>query len=230
MAVIPTSYIRAILGPREELLERIMRDSLLGHSLPPMQIDDNAARILQLLTLISRPQRVIEVGTFFGYSSIYIARGLPENGLLTTLEVNREVAELARQNLEKAGIGDHVEVVVGPAEDYLAQVEPESIDMIFIDADKRSYPKYLKLCFPLLTPGGILIADDAFLQGDFSHEAVDNSGGDTEISAVNTYNRAATRSPRLFSAFIGTNNGLLVSYKKQRMRPIEIDGKPKHEG
>lgn len=214
MTVMPTSYIRAVLGPRDELLEGILRNALLGHGLPPMQIDDNAARVLQLLTLICRPQRVIEVGTFFGYSSIHIARGLPEGGRLTTLEIDREVAELARRNLDIAGVGDRVEVVVGPARDYLTQVESESIDIIFIDADKRSYPDYLKLCFPLLARGGLLVADDAFVQGDFSHEAADHGDGSAEIKAIKAYNRAAVRSPRLFSAFIGTNNGLLVSYKR----------------
>jgi predicted O-methyltransferase YrrM len=214
MTTIPTNYIRTVLGPREELLEKILRDALLNHNLPPMQIDDNAARVLQLLTLICQPQQVIEVGTFFGYASIHIARGLPEGGRLTTLEINPEIAELARRNIASAHLGNCVEVVVGPAADYLAQVEPESIDMIFIDADKRSYPDYLKLCFPLLCPGGLLVADDAFSQGDFSREAGGHGDGSMEIRAINTYNLAAVRSPRLFSAFIGTNNGLLVSYKR----------------
>lgn len=213
MMAMPSNYIRAILGPREELLDTVLRDALINRGLPPMQVDDNAARVLQLLTLICRPQRVIEVGTFFGYSSIHIARGLPEGGRLTTLEIDYEVAELARTNLDRAGVGDRVEVVVGSAAEYLLHVEPETINMIFIDADKRSYPHYLKLCFPLLAPGGLLIADDAFSQGDFSREAIDQGEGNTEIKAINVYNRAAVRSPRLFSAFIGTKNGLLVSYK-----------------
>jgi predicted O-methyltransferase YrrM len=212
--MIPTGYIKTILGPREKLLDEIMKNALLGHELLPMQVDDNAARFLQLLTMIHQPQRVIEVGTFFGYSSIHIARGLPEGGRLTTLEIDSNLAELARRSLDTAGLSDRVDVVVGDAADYLAQVQPQNIDMIFIDADKRNYPKYLELCFPLLKRGGILVADDAFTHGNFSGEGHNGEDGSTEIKAINTYNRAVGKSPRLFSAFVGTNNGLLVSYKK----------------
>ena len=214
MTTTPAAYVRAILGPREPLLDSVLRESLLGHGLRPMQVDDNAARVLEFLTLIHRPQQVIEVGTFFGYSSIHIARGLPAGARLTTLEIDGKIAELARRNLATVGVEDRVDVVVGPAADHLRHVDPKSVDMIFIDADKASYPEYLKLCHPLLRSGGILIADDAFGQGNFSTEtegAVDGAG---EVGAINTYNRAISRSPNLFSAFIGTNNGLLVSYKR----------------
>lgn len=212
--MMPTSYIRTILGPREKLLDEIMRDALLDHKLQPMQVDDNAARFLQLLTLIHRPHRVIEIGTFFGYSSIHIARGLPEGGRLTTLEIDSAAAELAQRNLDAAGLSDRVEIILRDAADYLVEVEQNTIDMIFIDADKRNYPTYLKLCFPLLRMGGILVADDAFGHGNFSGEAHDGKEGSTEVRAINTYNRAVGKSPHLFSAFVGTNNGLLVSYKK----------------
>jgi caffeoyl-CoA O-methyltransferase len=217
MTAAPAAYVRAVLGHREPMLDEILRDSLLGHGLRPMQVDDNAARVLQLLTLIHQPQRVIEVGTFFGYSAIHIARGLPADGQLTTLEIDGEIAELARRNLTAAGVQGRVTVVAGPAADYLRRVQVKSIDMIFIDADKASYPEYLKLCYPLLRPGGILIADDAFGQGDFCAEAQESAGagdGSVEVSSINTYNRAVSRSPNLFSAFIGTDNGLMVSYKR----------------
>jgi caffeoyl-CoA O-methyltransferase len=212
--MISAGYIKTILGTREKLLDEILRDALLGHGLLPMQVDDNAARFLQLLTLIHRPQRVIEIGTFFGYSSIHIARGLPESGRLTTLEIDSRTAQLARRNLDTIGLSDRVDVIEGDAVDYLVQIQQKTIDMIFIDADKKNYPKYLKLCFPLLKVGGILVADDAFAQGNFSSEVHDGGDDSTEIRAINTYNRAVGKSPQLFSAFVGTNNGLLVSYKK----------------
>lgn len=208
----PTAYVRAILGAREPLLDTVLRSSLLDHGLRPMQIDDNAARVLQLLTLIHRPQRVLEIGTFFGWSSIHIARGLPPGGILTTLEIDPEIAELARHNLELAGLLDSVEVVVRPAAEYLARLAKKTLDMVFIDADKTSYPQYLKLAYPLLRSGGLLVADDAFATGDFAPESDGDGAG--ELAAINTYNRAVGRSANLFSAFIGTNNGLLVSVKR----------------
>lgn len=214
MTVTPAAYIRAVFGRREPVLDSILRESLLGHGLRPMQVDDNAARVLQLLTLVHRPRHAIEVGTFFGYSAIHIARGLPEGGHLTTLEIDADLAALARRNLAAAGVEDRVSVVVGPAADHLGRVEPGSVDMVFLDAEKSAYPGYLKLCYPLLRPGGLLIADDAFGRGDFSAETGEAGDGAGEVAAINTYNLAISRSPNLFSAFIGTDNGLLVSYKR----------------
>ena len=213
MTIPPARYVRAISPPREEVLDRILRDSLLDNRLRPMQVDDNAARVLQLLTVLHRPRQVVEIGTYFGYSAIHIARGLPPDGHLVTLEVDAGLAELARGNLEKIGLADRVEVVVGLAADHLSGLPPESLDMVFIDADKLSYPTYLKLCFPLLRHGGVLVADDAFADGDFSSESPDGDGA-AAARAINSYNLAAARSPRMLSAFIGTNTGFLVSYKR----------------
>lgn len=212
MTIPPERYMRAVLPPREELLDGILRQSLLTRGLRPMQVDDNAARVLQLLTVLHRPRRVVEIGTYFGFSAIHIARGLPEDGKLVTLEVDAELAGLARCNLEMACVADRVEVLVGPAADYLTGLAPESLDMVFIDADKLSYPTYLKLCFPLLRSGGVLVADDAFIHGDFSTESADDDGA-AAIRAINSYNRAVLRSPRLLSAFVGTQNGFIVSRK-----------------
>jgi caffeoyl-CoA O-methyltransferase len=107
-----------------------------------------------------------------------------------------------------------VDVVVGPAADHLRHVEPKSLDMVFVDADKLAYPEYLKLCYPLLRSGGLLVADDAFGQGDFAAEGAGVAGAAGEVGPINSYNRAVSRSPHLFSAFVGTNNGLLVSYRR----------------
>lgn len=202
-----------MLGPREPLLDEILRHSLLTCRMPTIQIDDNAGRVLQLLTLLRRPQHVIEIGTLFGYSTVYLARGLPEGGQLTTLESDAAAADVARRNLETAGVDDRVNIVVGDAVDYLVTVQPESVGMIFIDADKKSYSRYLKHCFPLLETGGLLVADDAFAQGDFHGEWEEGADYDREVKDICTYTHAVGRSPRLFSAFVGTEAGLLVSYK-----------------
>lgn len=213
MTSLPTRYIRSVLGPRESVLDEILRRSLLTDHMPTIQVDDNAGRVLQLLTMLKRPRHVIEIGTLFGYSTIHLARGLTSDGRLTTLEVDPRAADIARRNLQTAGVAERVEVVVGDAVDYLRTVPPESVGMIFIDADKKSYPEYLKHCFPLLEPGGLLVADDAFAQGDFRAEQSEGVEPDREVRAIHTYNSAVGRSRRLFSAFVGTENGLLMSCK-----------------
>ncbi len=206
-------YVRAMLGPRDPALDMLLRKSLLGRGLRPMQVDDNAARVLQLLTLLKRPRAAIEIGAFFGYSTVHIARGLPPEAKLTSFELDPELAALARDNVAAAGLTDRVEIVAGDAAAHLLAWQPGVVDLIFIDADKCSYPKYLKLCFPLLAQGGLLIADDAFAAGDFSVEASDGEAGKSEVVAINTFNRAILKSDALFSAFVGTENGLMVSLK-----------------
>jgi len=212
-AMTNADYIRTMLGPREPALDTMLRDALLGRGLRPMQIDDNAARVLQMLTLLKQPRIAIEIGAFFGYSTLHIARGLPHGGKLTSFEVDAELAVLARDNVAAAGLADRVEIVADDATEHLNAWRPEEVDLIFIDADKRSYPKFLKLCFPLLAKGGLLIADDAFAAGDFFAEARDGEAGRSEVVAINTYNRAILKSEALFSAFVGTDNGLMVSVK-----------------
>ncbi|MEU1513195.1 O-methyltransferase [Streptomyces sp. NPDC005811] len=205
-----SAYARSVFGPREPVLEAVLRDALLDRGLRPMQVDDNAGRVLQLLTTLHRPRRVLEIGTFFGFSALHIARGLPPDGHLVSLEIDAEVAETARHNLAAAGVSDKVDVVVGPASDHLRKLAPLSLDMVFIDAEKTAYPEYLRLAYPALAVGGLLVADDALPQGDFSAEG-DHIAAQSAISA---YTRAVARSDHLFSAFIGTDNGLLVSLKQ----------------
>lgn len=203
------SYIRSMLGPRAADLDGVLRDALLSCRLVPLQIDDNAARLLQMLTQLQRPTNALEIGTYFGYSAIHIARGMAAGGWLTTIEVDPEVAAVARRNFEVCGVADRVEIVVADAADYLDSLEPESFDLIFIDAEKRNYPLYLKLCAPLLKLDGLLIADDAFADGNFDHEP--DGDGAAAVDGIRKYTRYVCRSPKLFSAFIGTEHGMVVS-------------------
>ncbi|MBC6446011.1 O-methyltransferase [Actinokineospora xionganensis] len=212
MTTPPVGYTNAALGPREPILDDILRSSLLEHRLPTIQVDDNAARLLQLLTTLRAPRRVLEIGTLFGYSTIHLARGLPAGATLTSLEVDPRAADVARANLGKAGVGDRVEVITGDARDYLRAAPRDEFGLIFIDADKRSYVDYLKLAFPLLESGGLLVADDAFAVGDFGGERVAGDD-DAEAAAIRTYVAAVARSPHLFSCFAGTESGLIISIK-----------------
>lgn len=204
-----SSYVRSMLGPRAADLDGVLREALLSRRLIPMQIDDNAARLLQMLTQLQQPAHALEVGTYFGYSAIHIARGLAAGGRLTTIEVDREVAAIARRNLEVCGVADRVEIVIADAVEHLVSLKPESFGLIFIDGEKRQYPLYLKLCVPLLMPGGLLIADDAFADGNFDHEPDGDQAA--AVDSIRKYTRYVCRSPRLLSVFIGTEHGMVLS-------------------
>lgn len=205
-------YARAALGPRDPVLDGILKDSLLNHRMPTIQIDDNTGRLLQMLVMLKQPDIVIEIGTLFGYSAVYIARGLPPGSRLITLEIDEQAAKLAGDNLLKAGVRDRVDIVVGDALGYLAQVTPGTVGMIFIDGDKKSYPEYLKRSVALLEPSGMLVADDAFAMGDYSSESAAQPPDQAAMS-IRAYVSAVGSSQRLFSAFAGTDSGLLISLK-----------------
>ena len=209
----PSAYVRRVLGRRDPVLESVLRRSLLDDGMPAIQVDDNAGRVLQLLTLIARPMHALEIGTLFGYSTIHIARGLPPGGRLTSLEIDPHSAEVARRNLQDAGLSEAVEVITCDALRYLADDGRGPFDLIFIDGEKLAYPAYLKACFPVLAPGGVLIADDAFASGDYGAE-LDDKGPLEAKRAITAYNRAVLRATTtLHSAFVGTETGLMVSVR-----------------
>jgi len=209
-----TATARAFFGPRDTVLDAVLRDALLEDRMPTIQVDDNAGRILQLLTMIHRPRVAIEIGTLFGYSTIHIARGLSEEGRLISFEIDPAAAASARRNLERAGVAEKVNLVCGDALAHLSCMAPGSADLVFIDAAKAAYPAYLKAAFPLLRSGGLLVADDVLGDGDYSAETEDESGdAQAERKGLAAYCSAVGASPRLFSALIGTQTGLMVSVK-----------------
>lgn len=204
------NYARQLFGPRELILEEIMRHALLIKRMPTIQLDDDAARLLQLLTLIHRPKRVLEIGLLFGFSTVHIARGLPPGGKVIGVEIDPAAAELARHSLEVAGLSDRAEIVCADALAYLAGIGDEPLDMVFIDAEKSAYPEYLKAVAPKLRRGGLIVADDAFAEGVF---ASSDEVNDAELRGIHAYNRALARAPAFFSSLIPTRAGLMVSVK-----------------
>lgn len=205
-----TGFLTAVFGPRDAVLDGVLRHSLLEQRMPTIMVDDAGGRVLEFITRLKQPCQIMEIGTLFGYSTIYMARGLPPNGLITTLEQDSSAAALARENFERAGVAERVDLIVGDAVEYLARREPESVDMVFIDGDKRAYPTYLKHAIRILAPGGVLVADDAYADyGETTNDVFDAA----ERAGVHTYNLAVGRSPQLFSALLGTRNGMLASVK-----------------
>ncbi|MCS6774145.1 MAG: O-methyltransferase [Anaerolineae bacterium] len=156
-------YITAAFAEEDAVL-RAARARMQQSGLPPINVSPSEGKLLQVLARLIGAQRILEIGTLGGYSAIWLARALPPEGKLVTLEIDCHHAEVARENLAQAGLGHKVEVRLGRAAETLrhmhAQGEPP-FDLIFIDADKESYPEYFELCLPLLRRGGLLLADNA---------------------------------------------------------------------
>lgn len=136
------------------------------HSMPAIQLGASESRLLTLLMQLIQARKVVEVGTLAGYSALRIARGLADAGRLWTFEIDANHAKVARENLDAAGVGERVEVRVGPALAGLASIESHGpFDAMFIDADKAGYPDYARWAAKHLRPGGLLIGDNAYYFG-----------------------------------------------------------------
>lgn len=147
--------------------------------LPPISVSANHGKFLMLLARIHGAQRILEIGTLGGYSTIWLARGLPRDGSLITLEAKQSHADVARANIERAGFADLVQIRVGRALDTLPRLETERsgpFDLIFIDADKPSIPEYFQWALKLSHPGSVIIVDNVVRNGAIVDPANDDPG------------------------------------------------------
>jgi predicted O-methyltransferase YrrM len=169
--------------------------------LPSIQVPPVQGRFLNLLARSIGARRVLEFGTLGGYSTIWLARALPADGRLTSLELNPEYAEVARANLDRAGVGDRVDIVVGPAAQSLPSLDGATFDLAFIDADKPSTLDYFDWSVAHTRSGGVIVVDNVVRQGAILddiglHEA--NAGGDAaNVAGIRRFLAAAGRDPRV---------------------------------
>jgi predicted O-methyltransferase YrrM len=162
--------LEAMLDINDEVLAATLADSDAA-GLPAIAVSPLQGRSLQQLARMIGARRILEIGTLGGYSTIWLARALPADGRLVTLEISGHHAEVARRNVARAGLGDVVEVRVGPAAEGLAALQAEDgdpFDLVFIDADKRSNPAYLAAALRMTRPGSVIVVDNVirWLDGD----------------------------------------------------------------
>lgn len=178
-------------------------DAALGASaaagLPAIHVAPNQGKLLQLLAQGIRARTVLEIGTLGGYSTVWLARALPADGRLVTLEFDPRHAEVARGNIARAGLAGIVELRVGKALDTLPQVAGP-FDLIFIDADKQSYPEYFKWALKLSHPGSMIIADNVVRNG----AVVDAASTDPMVQGVRRMNELIAAEPRVSATAIQT--------------------------
>jgi len=193
---------------QDEVLARVERETAAMPRAGMATTPDEAALLAMLARLVGA-RRALEVGTFTGYGAISIARGLAEGGRLTCLELSEEYAEIARRNIESAGLSDRVEILVGPADEALrAMPEDPTFDYIFIDADKTAYPTYYDLTVPRLVPGGLLLLDNVLLGGDVV------APDDERSRTMDALNDRVTADERVDSVMVSVADGLTLVRKR----------------
>jgi predicted O-methyltransferase YrrM len=186
-------YVEERFAPQDEALEAAVRESRRA-GLPEIQVSPNEARLLQLFAEMVGARRILEVGTLGGYSAIHFGRALPKGGELISLEIDERHAGVARENVERAGLSDKVEIRVGDARELLAQIaekEEGPFDVVFIDADKEGYPEYLEWALRLTRPGSLILGDNTIRGGS----VLDPEDGSAR--ATGEFNEKIARDPRL---------------------------------
>ncbi len=171
-------YITATLLGEDAALERAQATSAAG-GLPPISVTAPQGKLLQLIARIQGARTILELGTLGGYSTIWLARALPSDGRLVTLELDPSYAELAAANIAAAGLSERVEQRVGPAAESLRELIVEGAgpyDLVFMDADKPGTPTYLELVLELVRPGSVIISDNSVRGGDLADPDTDNAG------------------------------------------------------
>lgn len=218
------------MSPKSFLLTDALADYLVNHSRPiddvlrdlaeetaalggiaQMQISPEQGALLTLLTHLVGARSAVEVGTFTGYSSICIARGLPADGQLLCCDVSDEWTSIARRYWKRAGLENTIELRLGPAAETLEALPPEpTIDICFLDADKTGYLTYYEALVPRLRPGGVLLADNVLRNGTVVDETVD----DEATRAVRAFNDRVTADERMESVILPVADGLTLARKR----------------
>ncbi|WP_427173300.1 O-methyltransferase [Arthrobacter sp. 92] len=190
-----------VVRPNRHLKHAVASAAAAG--MPPIEVAPNAGKLLQLLVRISGARRVLEIGTLAGFSTIWMAQGLPEGGRLITCEYLPKHARVARANVDAAGIGHKVEIRLGAALESLAALEAEGhepFDFVFIDADKENNPHYLNWAIRLGRPGTTIVMDNVVWEGALLDPSLDRVNAPGIICALEIMGK----DPRLDATVIQT--------------------------
>lgn len=207
-------YIENHSTPQGEALDWVERQTNIRTNHSRMLSGAVQGRLIMMLTEMIRPVRILELGTFTGYSSICLATYLPEGGHLDTLEINDELEDLILEGFDRAGLSDMITLHIGDCRRTLEKMCAEGTDpydMVYIDANKREYPEYYDLVFPLVRPGGYILADNVLWDGKVYE---DNVPGDRQTTGIARFNDIVAADPRVESVIIPVRDGLNLIRKK----------------
>ncbi len=199
-------YIRNHAGSRDDVLRKVEEQTAAMGSISIMQTAPEQAAFLEMLVRLTGATRAVEIGTFTGYGAIRIARALAPGGSLTCFELDGERADIARANLDEAGVGEKVEILVGPAiEGLRALPEEATVDFAYLDADKTGYPDYYEEIVRRLAPGGLLAVDNVLMGG-----RILDAEPDEGTAAMQVLNDRIIEDDRVDSVMLGMADGLTL--------------------
>ncbi|HUR49320.1 MAG TPA: class I SAM-dependent methyltransferase [Acidimicrobiales bacterium] len=202
------AYAEQHTSPPGEGLLRLAEETRSTLDAPQMMVGALEGRFLEMLVFLSGAQRVLEIGTFSGYSSISMAAGLPEGGHIVTCDISEKHAEVAKRHIEANGLSNRIEVRVGPALDSLAELDGP-FDFVFIDADKGNYANYYEAVLPKLAPGGVIAADNTLWSG----RVIASEDQEADTIAIREFNKLVADDPRVVNVMLTVRDGVTLIRK-----------------
>jgi caffeoyl-CoA O-methyltransferase len=195
-------YIRDLVGIEDEDL-KAADNSILEAKIPPISVSANQGKFLQVMARTCKAMKILEIGTLVGYSTIWMARALPKNGTLISLEFEPLHAKVARENVQRAGLSNVVDIRVGKALDLLPQIAANNegpFDMVFIDADKPPYKEYFEWALKLSKPGTLIVADNVIREG----KVMDSGSPDEMVQGARRFNEFLATVPGVTATILQT--------------------------
>ena len=205
-----TTYAEAHTSPETELLRQLNRNTRAHVMAPRMLSGHLQGRVLAMITHMVRPRRILEIGTYTGYSALCLAEGLTNDGLLITIDHNEELEAFARSYWQQSTLNDKIDLRIGIAAEIIPTLN-ETFDLVFIDADKRSNSLYFDLIFDKLRPGGFILADNVLWSGKVTGEV---NPADQDTAAVLAFNQKIQTDPRVENVLLPIRDGIMMIRKR----------------
>lgn len=203
-------YVNAHTSPESEVLSDLNRQTHIKVLQPRMLSGHLQGRTLSLFSKMMQPKRILEIGTYTGYSAICLAEGLKEEGQLITIDLNYELEEMVKEYVNKAGFSNQIEMKVGDAMEIIPTLD-KNFDLVFIDADKSNYSNYYDLLIDDLPSGAIIIADNVLWSGKVIQATKKN---DVDTEALKIFNKKIQDDHRVENVLLPIRDGLMVILKK----------------
>jgi len=203
------NYINQHSSAPSALLQELERDTHLRCLMPQMCSGHQQGRLLALLSKMLRPKSILEIGTFTGYSALCLAEGLTDGGHLHSIDNNAEIMDMAQSYVDRSPYREQITLHEGPGLDWIQRLD-QPWDLVFIDADKENYPRYLEALLPKLQVGAIILADNVLWSGKIADPEAD----DDETKALRSYNRMVMENPRLEAMILSVRDGISLARVK----------------
>lgn len=204
------AYALAHSQPESAILKKINRDTHANVLMPRMLSGHMQGNLLSMLSHMIQPERILEIGTYTGYSAVCLAQGLKSNGQLYTIDINEELEERVRGFFEEAGMSNKIKYYIGNALHIIPTIH-QTFDIVFIDADKKNYSAYYDLVFDKVRAGGYIIADNVLWSGKILSPV---EKMDTDTRLIDAFNKKVHADPRVEHMLLPVRDGLMIARKK----------------